>query len=84
MHETTEQLELFPVPEKLPVHTYVIPPNAKPATTCGSCGASIVFVTTPSGSNMPLALSTQREWNGQQVATSHYRDCPHASAWGKK
>jgi len=83
MPESTEQLELFPDPDKLPPYTYAIPPGAKTGH-CDGCGAELVFVATPSGSQMPLALSTRYQLGSRWVAVSHFRDCPFASAFGKR
>jgi hypothetical protein len=64
-------------------HEYPIPPHSK-INLCKSCNAQIVWTQTPAGANVPLALSTIRHQGGTDYAQSHYLDCPHASAWGKR
>lgn len=77
------QLDLFPdPPDQLPPHTYPVPTGR--VVQCRSCNADIVWATTGSGARVPLSLATKRQLAGQWVATSHYRDCPHASTWGKR
>lgn len=76
----SDQLELFPV---LPPHTYPWPALAK-VTHCRSCGSEIVFTTTDRGLQVPLSVASQRKHDGQWVGTSHFRDCPQASGWGRK
>lgn len=82
MRTPDTQLELFPdpAPDPLPPHVYPMPLGA--IGHCRSCGAEIIWATTPSGAHVPLSYATRRELAGQWVATSHYRDCPQASSWG--
>lgn len=90
--EPPEQLELFPPPQPdsalphgsaLGPHTYAL--STGQVSHCRSCGAAIVWTTNPvSGARIPLSLATKRWRGGCWVATSHFLDCAHASAWGKR
>ena len=58
------------------------------ASTCRSCGAEIVWVTTPAGKQMPLDphVLTVVADGGETVRgrVSHFASCPNAAAHRKR
>jgi hypothetical protein len=82
---TTEQIDQHSLFDEPPVRPgeYIIPDGSEP-TVCRSCGAPIVWITTPTGRAMPLSLRTVRSIDGVRYATTHFADCPHGRAWRRR
>jgi len=85
MTTTHEQQSVmaFDDPDLLPPYTFLLPANAG-ITQCKSCNADIVWTKTPSGADVPLSMATRAQIGTRWTAVSHFRDCPHASGWGKR
>jgi hypothetical protein len=64
-------------------HEYAIPEHAA-LSTCGSCGAAMVWVKTAKGRAMPLSVATIETRDGQRFALSHFSDCPQSREWSTK
>lgn len=73
-------------PPKLPWRkgAYAVP-RGRAHTHCRSCGADIVWISTPAGGRMPLSVATiRKETDGTRTALSHFVDCKQAKAWSKQ
>jgi hypothetical protein len=62
---------------------YLVPLGTREGT-CRSCGAAVLWITTPKGSAMPLSAATREERSGETYALSHFADCPQGKGWSKR
>lgn len=70
---------------------YRIPPGTKPAR-CKSCGATVYWIVTARGANMPVSVDYPGCYGpigptghpDEGVGVSHFTNCPNASAHSKK
>lgn len=56
-------------------------PNGARVQRCESCGALIVWITTPKGSPMPVDVAEVRTDGDRSYGRSHFATCPDAVAW---
>lgn len=59
-------------------------PASLPIDRCRSCGAAIVWTTTPAGKLMPLSVASATDLAGERRAISHFADCPHRGEWRRR
>jgi hypothetical protein len=58
-------------------------PDGAEITSCKSCGAAIIWTTTPKGRAIPLDTSAIRMVGLIGYAKSHFVTCPDAKEWRK-
>ncbi|HEU4328798.1 MAG TPA: hypothetical protein VFS21_37010 [Roseiflexaceae bacterium] len=59
---------------------YVLTDGAE-VRACASCAAQIAWITTETGTAMPLSVGTVELRGGKRFALTHYASCPDANEW---